>query len=1501
MITPMRILDCRMNEVLYESTSTRVFRGLHQPSGQRIIVKQARATRTSIIARLRREYRLAREISGAAVVEPIAFCEEQSVNEPPAIIYADFGGVALSNFLREAMDVTGFLELASQLARILQAVHENQIVHQDIKPANIIINPATGEARLTDFGIAVQNDGGMMPARRTRGTRAHMAPEQSGRMNRAIDHRADLYSLGITCYEALTGQLPFDTSEDTLEMIPRHLAVRPVDPHLLRPKIPGVVSAIIMKLLAKDAEDRYQSAAGLRADFEECRRQWLANGSIRDIEIGRGDVPDTFSVSAKTFGRDRERVQLLDLFRRVLRGHREVCFLRGFSGIGKSSVALGIQDAVLESRAYFVTGKFDQYQAGIPYSAILRAFRSLLTEILKEDSAQIEGYRQKLEVSLGQNGRVVTDVIPELDRIIGEQPEVPAVPPEEAENRFVSIFYKFVRALVHDERPLVLFLDDLQWADVASLRLIRLLLSTSEITGLLVLGAYRDNEVGSRHPLGESIEQLRTIGVSPHIIDIGPLGFDEVNALVAATLKAGLERTQELANFIYQKTGGNPFFIREFLLKLHREGHIRASSETRGWVWDARAISKLPAPDQIGALMAQKIAELEGESRFGLQFAACIGSRFEMALLARTLERPEAELSRDLQSALREGLISPLFAASADGVRDQEQTIEVHEREHSFQFQHDRIQQAAYESMAEHERIRIHRRIAQDCVRHAEEAGESLQDVIFVVIHHLDASEALGFADAAEQLRAAGYYCMGGRKALDSAAYQAAADALRRGVDLLPEDCWTTCPELTRNLHELSAEAEHLCSRNEYSVQLVETILAHTPDALSRLPAYEIYLRALIALGDMPQVVEIGLRALTSLGYEIPGNPGTLRALWSILRAELLIRFRGPAWIRTAPPMRDKTMIAATRILALLASGAYKTRPNLYAVGMARYAELSYYGGRAATSAYGLVSLAVLLVSIRRFKLAEQLSRVALDIVDRQDDLAAKTFFAHGAFVSHWLEDMSLSIESLNEGQRLGFLSGDIEYGGYCVFFRNVHGIYATVTLEDAERDLAANYQLGQNFRNENALYVTRIYYELVRRLRAPPEEGSLLHGEIFDAERDLNILHTQGFHSEICVYHCAQALLCFLTGEQTEAENSLRKSIEHKAYVRSMYFVPHLAYMRGLTMARGYDSRRSLVARVRCRFRLGRVVRELAWLARLNPATYQSKYTLLRAEQARIAGQTRRIADLYNQAIEEASERGFLMDEAIACERVARHYVDAGNMRIARNYLQDARRLYNRWGARHKVGQLVEEFPEIFAQSAPVSGRATLENTIAFATRTEAGDLDIETVTKAVQMLFAGQSASTVMNEFLRLSLENAGAQRGCLVLQRGEQLWLEALLEPERQEYDFLAQPFDSYRAVPRDVLHYVLHSGQSVVLGNAPEDGAFTTDAYVACSIWKTRWRRTCLPGRGSRCWACFRTRPRFRWRTRGCTNICSARSGKRRASFCSSSWPATGWIRTSCSTR
>ncbi|MCR9142323.1 MAG: AAA family ATPase [bacterium] len=686
----MRIAECVLHETLYESNSTRVYRAKHEPSNRNVIVKQARVSRTSLISRLRREYRLATGIGDEAVVEALAF---EGDIDFPAIIYADFGGVALSKVLaarREPLPVAEFLDLACRLTRIIEVIHSHSIVHQDVKPANIILNPDSGEARMADFGIAVLGDSGVMPSLRMRGTLAYMAPEQSGRMNRAIDHRADLYSLGVTLYEILTGRLPFENSEDILEMIHRHMAVRPLDPHVISNRIPEPLSAIIMKLLAKDAEDRYQSAGGLLKDFNECRRQWLGDGAISNFAPGLRDFSDVFAVSNKIYGREQEKNQMIQAFRRVVSGGRELCLIHGFAGIGKSAVAYNLQEVVLESRGYFVSGKFDQYQSGIPYSGILKAFRQAINEILKEEADDIAAKKAKLGMAFGSNGGVLVDVIPEIERLIGPQPEPTPVGPEEAENRFISVFQQFVRALASPERPLVLLIDDLQWADAASLRLLRVLLMATEIRHLMILGAYRDNEVDATHPLTETLALLEERDVPMQRISMQALDAREVVRLVANTLQSDPERAEALGFYIHQKTGGNPFFIREFLYNLYRNGDIYFAADVGAWIWDADEISSLPAPDQIGELMAHKIQHLEPVTRSALQYAACIGARFDLDFLAALLGKTEEQTREILQPALREGLLSPLLSGFDERLKDQdnflEATLEFTGVEKQFQF-----------------------------------------------------------------------------------------------------------------------------------------------------------------------------------------------------------------------------------------------------------------------------------------------------------------------------------------------------------------------------------------------------------------------------------------------------------------------------------------------------------------------------------------------------------------------------------------------------------------------------------------------------------------------------------------------------------------------------------------------------------------------------------------------------------------------------------------------
>ncbi len=1442
----MRIAECILHETLYESNSTCVYRGKHEASGRPVIVKQARVSRTSLISRLRREFRLATGIGDEAVVEPLAF--EDDI-EYPGIIYADFGGVALSRVLAAQSErlaewsVAEILDLACNLARILEVIHANSIVHQDVKPANIIFNPETREARMTDFGIAVLSDGGVMPSLRMRGTLAYMAPEQSGRMNRPIDHRADLYSLGITLYEILTGRLPFDNSDDALEMIHRHMAVRPLDPHVVSGRVPEAVSAIVMKLLAKDAEDRYQSASGLLKDFEECRRQWDQKQSIENFVPGRRDVSDVFAVSSKLYGREREKDEMIQAFRRVVSGAREFCLIRGFAGIGKSSVAFGLQDAVLESRGYFVSGKFDQFQLGIPYSGILKAFRQLINEILKEDPAEIAAQKERLQSALGANGRIIIDVIPETERIIGPQPEPFAVGPEEAENRFISVFQEFVGVLARSERPLVLFIDDLHWADAASLRLLRVLLTATDIRYLMILGAYRDNEVGPGHPLTETLAVLEGQEVPVRFVDVQALSESEVNDLIAATLQTDAENAARLSDFIHQKTGGNPFFVREFLQNLHSGGHIDFDLSASAWTWDAGLISSLPAPDQIGELMADKIEHLDPNTRSALQYAACMGNRFEFKFLAALMSISEDEVVARLKPALREGLLSPLLSGFDDRVRDTDVTLEVAGSDGQYQFQHDRIQQAAYDSLPAADRRGAHLNIAREWIRISAESEKSLEENVFSIVHHLDAAGDLVFGEAEAQLRAARLYLRAGKRALDSAAYQAAADSLAAGIRLVPGDPWRDHSELTRHLHEANAEAEHLCSRNEECVRLVHTILDNTSKPLDRVAAYEIYLRAFTAQGDIDSLITVALDALSALGYSIAANPGEGRALLAIIRTQAIIRWKRPESILKAPEMTDPRMLAAMRILALLASGAYKKNPNLYAVAMSKYAEITYRGGRSPASSYALVSIAVLLVSVGQAAFGMRLSRIALSMLADKTDHASKTLFAHAAFVAHWVEPLENSFDILREGSRSGMANGDIEYGAYSASFLAVHRLYSTGDVSSLFAELTSMRKLARNFRNESALLVSGIYAQLMQRLMKADSDSHRLSGEFFDGERGLERLHELNFISEINLYYSASALLLLLQDRRADALRAIEAGQAKKKHVRSMYFVPLGAYLEALIrlvcMDEMYEQDRSAARRSRRKLRP--LMRQIRSLTKLNPDVYRHKLLLLQAEAARVDRKDDRAARYYNRAIEVASARGYNLDEALACERAGEFYLSRDNTRIAAGYIQDAHRVYARWGSPAKTRQLEEKHAQIFGGRAGSTGshpsRETLESTIAFATRSQGGDLDIETVTKAVQMLFAGQSAAAVMQEFLRLSVENAGAQRGALVLRRGEDLWLEALRDASTPVGEFRAQRFESYTALPREIINYVLHTGEPVVLGNAYEQGPFTADPYVRRSRCKS----------------------------------------------------------------
>src|SRR5882724_7733939 len=616
-------------QVLWEDGERVFCRGESHADGHRtavlVVLPAAEHPTPATLDRLACEYGLKDELDGAWAVRPLALVRERG---RIMLVLEDTRSEPLDRLLGVPMEVRSFLRLAIAVAAALTQVHRRSLVHKDIKPANILVNRTTGEVKLTGFGIASRlprERQAPAPPESIAGTLAYMAPEQTGRMNRSIDARSDLYALGVTLYELLTGTLPFTASEP-LEWVHCHLARRPVPPAERRQGVPDGVSAIVMKLLAKTAEDRYQTAAGLERDLRRCLAQWEAERRIAAFPLGAHDTPDRLVLPEKLYGRAREIDTLLASFDRIVKnGAPELVLVSGYSGIGKSSVVNELHKVLVPSRGLFASGKFDQYKRDIPYSTLAQAFQSLVRQILVKNEAEVGQWRRALQEALGANGQLIINLIPELEFIIGKQPPVPDLPPQDARNRFQLVFRRFLCAFARPEHPLALFLDDLQWLDAATLELLERLITDPDVRHLMLVGAYRDNEVSSSHPLTRTLGAIHKAGARMQEIVLSPLGLDDVGRLVSDALHCEGDSGHPLAQLVHEKTGGNPFFSIQLLTTLAEEGLLRFDPNAAAWIWDLARIRAKGYPDNVVYLLVGKVKRLSGATQTALQQLACLG------------------------------------------------------------------------------------------------------------------------------------------------------------------------------------------------------------------------------------------------------------------------------------------------------------------------------------------------------------------------------------------------------------------------------------------------------------------------------------------------------------------------------------------------------------------------------------------------------------------------------------------------------------------------------------------------------------------------------------------------------------------------------------------------------------------------------------------------------------------------------------------------------------
>ncbi len=1357
---------------------------------------------------LAREFEVLRELSIAGVPRVYDLLREDG---DCCLVLEDRGGAPLHSLPgSRRMNLDSFFKLAIQLATILAELHRQEIIHQSINPGAILLNPTTGEACLTDFSLASRSVGETptaQPPLLLRRTLAYLSPEQTGRMNRAVDYRTDFYSLGVTFYELLTGSPPF-RSDDLLELIHWHIAKTPPAPAAVNPEIPEPLSEIVMKLLAKTAEQRYQSALGLKADLEICAREWAAERRITPFPLGQRDISDRFNIPQSLYGREPDVEHLLAAFDQVCEGTAALMLVAGYSGIGKTSLIQELYKPIVRERGYFIAGKFDQIVRNIPYGALIQAFRALCHQLLTGSEEQLAAWRERLTGALGANSGVVAEVIPEIELILGKQPPPPSLGPTEAQNRFRLVFENFVRAIARREHPLVIFLDDLQWVDSATLSLLHALLTSPDIQFLFLIGAYRDNEVDAAHPLIRALGALEAAGLKLRRINLGPLRLADLTHFIRDAFRSDLAEVEPLARLVLQKTDGNPFFVIQFLKTLKQEGLLTFDYGQGRWTFRLEAIANAAMTDNVIDLMTRKIQRLPSETQRALTLAACIGNQFDLDTLATVSQQPSQAAMANLKEAIDEGLVVPKSSIT-----------------HAFL--HDRVQQAAYALIPDEWKHPVHLTVGRLLLGQDETAVE---EKLFDIVHHLNIGSSLIF-DEAERLNLARLNLNAGRKAKASTAYQAALQLLEAGLALLNQSHWESDYDLAFALHLEAAECQYHCGNFDEAEQQFALLLEHARTSLDKARVYNLRMVQYENMSRYADALATARESLALFGVSFPDSASEKQAaleteLESIQSLLALFGGGGIESLIDLSEMTDPEMRMVMSILTDIWASTYilgdAALSRLISATMVR---LSLAHGNLAESAYGYVTHAITVGPVLKdYKSAYEFGRLALLVNERFNDAKrrAKIHQQFHAHVALWRQPMEVCIHHAREACRSGLEVGDFLYAAYGAATETWPAMVSTNDLAQFLRDYTPSLALIRKLKVTSFADAHNLFLHWALALQGETGAPLSLSDEEFDENQYQETYRDNPFFTML---HAAVKLqLCYLFEEYAEALTVAQVMDEIVRRLEGMIWTVVFDFWNGLTLAANYDSatereQRAYLAEME-RARAAMSLRSASC-----PENYRCQTLLLGAEIERVTGEEISAIELYERAIRYADQTGALQHQALASELYARFWLSRGATRIAAVFMTEARACYAQWGAKAKVAALEGKYPDLLAEHRPLTiGKPAASQ--------EPVSLDIATVTKAAHAIASEIVLEDLLRKLMRIAIENAGAQRGIFIWEKDGQLLIAAEGSVDRDKARVLeAAPLEPSQPLSWAVVHYVHKMRESVVIGNALADERFASDPYVA----------------------------------------------------------------------
>ncbi|PIG92975.1 hybrid sensor histidine kinase/response regulator [Gloeocapsopsis sp. IPPAS B-1203] len=1396
-------------DIICQSTNTITYRAYRELDQTSVIIKTLKAEQPSIaeLTYLKHEYKILQELNINGLLKPLSL---ENYQNGLALICADFAGESLEKLITQHFELKEFLAIAIQIVTTVAELHQNSIVHKNLQPCNILVNH--DQILIIDLSLASRLSRENQSIRHPHlleGNLAYISPEQTGRMNRSIDYRTDFYSLGVIFYEMLTGQRPFQTN-NSLELVHCHIAKIALSPKEINPEIPQVISEIVMKLLAKTAEERYQSALGLKADLENCQRMLQTHKEISDFAAGKLDSYSQFLIPQKLYGREQEVDLLINAFKRVSQGATEIMLVSGYSGIGKSSLVNEVHKPIVAAQGYFIAGKFDQFKRNIPYASLIQAFQELIRQLLTESSHAITIWQTKLLTALGSNGQIIIDVIPEVERIIGTQPAVPILGLTESQNRFNRVFQQFICVFTQPEHPLVIFLDDLQWADLASLKLIQLIASNPDSQYLLLIGAYRDNEVSATHPLMSTLEDMQQ-SVTVNNIVLQPLQIKHVNQLVSDTLRSHTRQVASLAELVFHKTQGNPFFLTQLLKSLYQDNLLRFDFSEGCWQWNIDQLQGIAIADNVVELMVSQIQKLSPKTQNVLKFAACVGDKFTLDVLAIVNEQSPSKTAIDLWEALQAGFILPLSETYKIPLAlDLNSVAQFESLKISYKFLHDRVQQAAYLLIPESQKKLTHLKIGQLLLQNTK--VEEREDNIFSLVNQLNYGADL-LTTESEKYELAQLNLIAGRKAKIATAYDSATQYLNVGLGLLIVNSWLHHYEITLALHELAAETAYLNGNFEQMEKWATDVLQHANTDIDKMKVYEVKIQACMAQVKQLEAVKIGLQALELLGIKLIEEPSLSDIQQTLNQTASNLTGKNIEDLIDLPVMTEVDKLVAIRMLTSVGSPTYQAAPALFPLIVCEQVNLSLKYGNAPFSAYGYACYGVILNGVvQDIESAYKFGKLAFSLVEKFNaiELKASVFFVAGACTIHGKVHARETLPLLLDGYQSGLENGHFEYGGYAGMQKSQYSYLIGQELTRLEQEMATTSSTLAQLKQENALSWNQIFQQAILNLLDSSENHCYLLGKAYNEQQSLPLLEKANDRTGLHYFYLNKLILCYLFRKYDRAFVNAVRAEEYLDGVKAFLVVPVFHFYDSLTQLALYSSapptqQEHLLHRVE-----NNQEKMQKW-ANHAPMNFQHKYELVEAEKARVLSQHWQAMEYYDRAIAQAKEQGYLQEEALANELAAEFYFSQGRNKVAQVYLVEAYYGYLRWGATAKVKDLATRYPHILAQTKQGNSEEGSRN------------LDLATVIKASQALSGEIVLNNLLTKLIQIVLENAGAQKGFLLLDQAGELVIKA-------SGGVVDETVSDDRLLPISVINYVARTQEAIVLNHAATEEIFSSDLYI-----------------------------------------------------------------------